>query len=134
MAASHVTLPDGWSKTTVDDSASGGYEVRRNSEDGATFVVRVIERDAEDSFKIRLTTISSAEPPVRHDYPVDTYDSVESAFADAESFVHELESRRREGRISGGVPSVGEVQRLIDEFTGSSNGTLLRRLLSRIGR
>ena len=134
MTASDDSLPEGWSKTTADESGRERYQYRLNEEVGATFLVWVIEGGEDEPFQIRLTTISDDGNRVRHDYPVDTYDSKETALAGAESFVDRLDSERRAGGISDDDPSVEDAQRLIDEFTGLSVGTRLRRFLGGIGQ
>lgn len=127
-------LPKGWSKTTADESGRERYQFRMNQEHGATFLVWVIGRGEDESFLTRLTTIGNAGNRVRHDYPIDTYDSRETAVVEAESFVDRLDSRRRAGRLSDDDPSVDDVQRVIDEFTGLTIGTRLRRFLGGIGQ
>lgn len=134
MTAPHDSLPEGWSKTTADESGRERYQFRLNQADGATFLVWVIERGETEPFQTRLTTISNAGNRIRHDYPIDAYDSKETALAGAESYVDQLDSRIRHRSISDDDPSVEDVQRSIDEFTGLSIGTRLRRFLGGIGQ
>lgn len=134
MTTPHDTLPEGWSKTTAEESGRERYQFRLNEEDGATFLLWLIDRGEDEPFRIRLTTISDDGDRVRHDYPIDAYDSKETALAEAESFVDQLDSERRAGRISDDNPSVEDVQHTIDEFTGLGIGTRLRRFLGGIGQ
>lgn len=130
----HDSLPEGWAKPTPDESGRERNQFRLNAEDGATFLVWVIERGEDEPFQIRLTTISDDGDRVRHDYPIDVYDSREAAIAGAESFVARLDWQRREGRLSDDDPTVEDVQRFIVEFVGLSIGVRLRRFLGGIGQ
>jgi len=134
MTTSHDTLPEGWSKTTADESGRERYQFRLNEEAGATFLVWVIDRGEDEPFQIRLTTISDDGNRVRHDYPIDSYDSKEAALAGAESFVDRLDSGLQQGTISNDDPSVEEVQRFIDEFIGLNLRARFRRFLGGIGQ
>lgn len=134
MTTPHDTLPDGWSMTSAEPSGRERYQFRLNEEDGASFLVWVIEPDEDEPFQIRLTTISDDGNRVRHDYPIDTYESRGTALVAAESFVDQLDSWRRAGRISDDVPSVEDIRKLVDEFVGLSIGTRLRRFLGGIGQ
>ena len=127
-------LPEGWSKTRADEAGRERYQFQLDQADGATFLVWVVERGEDDPFQTRLTTISNAGNRVRHDYPVDTYESKETAIDGAESFVDRLDSRLRQGTVSDDDPTVEDVQRFIDQFVGLGIGTRLRRFLGGIGQ
>lgn len=65
----------------------------------------VIEWETNESLQIRMTRGSSSGNPGRHGYPIETHDAEESALAEVETFVHELDSRGLVGRITDDDPS-----------------------------
>lgn len=62
-----------------------------------TFLVSLVRRSAREMYELRLTVIDLQSTRLRHDYPVDEYDSREAAVAGAESFIDHLSERFREG-------------------------------------
>lgn len=136
MARDGDSLPGDWAST--ENTGESGLEIRQfqlDRNDDATFLVWVLKRDVDSGvFETRLTTISKTGNRVRHDYPIDTYATEETAIDEAKEFVERLETRISSGALSAADPSIEEVQSLIDEFTGVGITGRLRRFLGQIGQ
>ncbi|WP_049936724.1 hypothetical protein [Haloplanus natans] len=68
-------------------------EYQHETTDETAFVLSITSRTDTGEFALRLSTIDPASTHVRHDYPVDEYDTVEEAAEGAESFVETLSQR-----------------------------------------
>lgn len=128
--------PDGnWSVSPEERrSASELRRLRLEYDDEATFLVWIHERDdPSEPFQLRLATISQTDDRVRHDYPVESFETGVAAFEALDEFTDVVETCVREGSLSSDDPSVETVQVIIDEFTDVGLRTRLDRFLARLG-
>lgn len=132
--------------TSADDkwlgpgtAASGADGSRREKfrfeleADGTTLAVTILDRERPtEPYAVRLTTRTGGRSPVRRDYRVGAYATIDAAIERAEALLDLLDARIRDGAVSGKDPAPGEIRAVVTEFTGPRIGTRLRRLGSRL--
>jgi quercetin dioxygenase-like cupin family protein len=125
-------LPPEWTERH-DETRHGAavVEYQHETADETTFIVSVTPRTDTGEFTLRLSTIDPASTHVRHDYPVDEYDTVEEAAEGAESFVETLSQRLRAGSISSADPNIDAIRETIQAFRGNRGFPSVRQLLRR---
>lgn len=133
MTETETDLPAEWIEKP--DEAQRGpaiVEYQHETADETTFIVSVMPKTADEGFKLRLSTINPTSTHVRHDYPVEEYETQAAAVEGAESFIEEFSQRVREGSISSADPEIDAIRETIQAFKGNrlfpSIGRLLRRL------
>lgn len=133
MSDPTVELPEGWHRHRRDDRDDAIVEYRHETGENTTFVVSVRRRpDPSDRYELRLSTIDPGADHVRHDYPVETYETRTDALTDAESFVELLTSRLESGSVSATHPGIDEIRRAIDDFANESLLSPVRGLIHRL--
>lgn len=128
-----IELPEEWGEQ-YDETQCGSAIVPYQHEAVAetTFIVSVLPRTANGGgYKLWLSTINPTSTPVRHDYPVDEYDSLDGAVDGAESFIAQFSQRVRDGAISTVDPKIEAIRETIQTFTGDRLFPSFRRLLRR---
>ncbi|WP_336331022.1 hypothetical protein [Haloarcula sp. CGMCC 1.2071] len=132
MTDTDIGLPAEWTRKREEAQHSTAVvEYQHETADDTTFVVSVMSKTADEGFKLRLSTINRTSTHVRHDYPVDEYDTVDDAVAGAQSFIEMFSQRVQEGSISAADPEIEAIRGTIEAFRGErvfpSIGRLLRR-------
>lgn len=128
-------LPGDWSVSRP--GAESSMEVRRfqlDRDGGGLFIVWVLHRTRDrDPIEAQLTTISDGGNRVRHDYPVGTFPDEATAIAETTAFVDLVDSRLKDGSVSGDDPSAAAIQDMLDEYHRIGVGSRLLRLMGQIG-
>lgn len=125
--------PSDWTEyvdTTQPDSALVEYQY--DSDDETTFIVSVLRRTTGDAgYQLTLSTITRTPARIRHDYPIDEYETLEEAVSGAESFLEQFSRRLRDGSISSHDPTIKEIEDTIQAFTAERQFSSVRRFLRR---
>lgn len=127
-----IDLPAEWiEKSEETQRGSAIVECQHETATETTYIVSVIPQTANKGFKLRLSTINPSSTHVRHDYPIEEYDTREDAVEEAESFIEEFSQRLQEGYISSADPEIEAIRDTIQAFKGNrlfpSIGRLFRR-------
>lgn len=77
-----------------------------------------MDQTDDKGYQVRLSTITRTSTKVRHDYPVEEYNSGAMAMTGAVSFIDHFTGRLREGSVSKTEPKVNIVRETIQDFTG----------------
>lgn len=109
MTESDLDLPAGWAGVSDEYQRKPRVAAYQHQPTEATaFLVTIADEGASpNQYRVRLSTVNIASKYVRHDYPVDGYDTRDAAFDAAESFVEHVHEHLQEGSISAGAPDGG---------------------------
>lgn len=132
MTDVEIDLPAGWTELSdekQDGSALVAYQYGTGEE--TTFIVSILPRVGERGYMLRLSTVDRTSTHVRHDYPVEEYDSLEVAVDGAESFLEHISQRLREDSMPAADPDIEAMRETIQAFTENRRFPAVRRLLRR---
>lgn len=131
MTSVDVDLPSEWrvQRPTAESGAPTTFRYRTST--GTRFIVAVA-RDPTDETSYTLHLSTETPTNVRHDYPVDSFDSREAALSAAESFMPYLTARVRQDKLSASDPSIDAVQESISSFRDDSLLESLRRAVGQL--
>lgn len=133
MTNVEIDLPSSWTERS-DETQHGSalVEYQHETGDKTMFIVSVLPRTADDKgYKLYLSTINPTSIHVRHDYPIEDYDSLEDAVDGAESFIEQVSHRLQDGSISSADPTIEEIRTTIQAFTDDQLFPSFRCLLRR---
>ncbi|MBO4248994.1 hypothetical protein IL252_14325 (plasmid) [Halomicrobium sp. IBSBa] len=99
------------------------------SPNDTTFIVAVQQPEEIDGYQLRLSTVVPGSKQIRHDYPVQTYETQAAALAGAEDFIEQLSTRFRDGSLSRDSPSIEATQAAVRDFADHRPFPLFRRLV-----
>ncbi|MFC4407932.1 hypothetical protein [Haloarchaeobius iranensis] len=133
MTDTDIALPAEWTKKREEaQHRTAVVEYQHETAEDTTFVVSVLSKPADKGFKLRLSAINRTSTHVRHNYPVEEYDTVDDAMEGAQSFIEMFSQRVQEGSVSAADPELEAVRETVETFRGEqifpSIGRLLRRL------
>ena len=128
----NISIPAAWTKKREEGRYSAAVvEYHHEIADEALFVVSVIPKTDDEKFELRLLAINRTSTHVRHDYPIDEYDTVEDAVEGAESFIGMFSQRLAEGSLSSSDPQIEAIRETITTFRGDRSLPTFGRLLRR---
>lgn len=132
MTNIEIDLPADWSEKNHETQRSVAVvEYQHKTVKKNTFIVSVLPRPDNEGYRLRLSTINPTSTHIRHDYPVDEYDTVEDAVEEAESFIEQFSQRLRDGFVSSADPEIEAIQDTIQAFTGNQLFPSIQRLFRR---
>lgn len=133
MPEPDLDLPAGWSRVDDDyqrESHVAGYQ--HQPTESTTFLVSITDEAASpNQYKLRLSTVNIASKYVRHDYPVDVYETRDAADDAAAAFIEHVDDYLKHGALSAVDPDLEETRAMIAEFTGNPLFPEIRRLYRR---
>ncbi|WP_152420653.1 hypothetical protein [Halorubrum tebenquichense] len=128
----NIGIPTAWTKKREEGRYSAAVvEYHHEIADETLFVVSVIPKIDDGKFELRLLAINRTSTHVRHDYPIDEYDTVEDAVEGAESFIEMLSQRLAEGSLSPSDPQIEAIRETITTFRGDRSLPTIGRLIRR---
>lgn len=129
-----IDTPSAWRRHSDEEkSDSAIVEYERKTADGMTFIVSVSQRTVDtEEYLLHLSTINPRSTPVRHDYPIEEYETREEAITEAEAFIQHLSRQLHTGAVSSADPTIDEIQEMIQEFTDAGFFPPLHHLVRRL--
>lgn len=126
-----IDLPADWTERANETQrASALVEYQHTTDDQTKFIVTLLKPASDDGdYRLRLSIVNTTSAHVRHDYPVDEYDTREVASAATEAFIECLDRRLAEGAISPADPEIDEIRNTIADFTGVRLFPSVRQLI-----
>lgn len=130
MSNAEGGLPAEWTRTSDDRARDPAVvEYQYETPNGTRFVVSVMPQNVEQGYKLRLTTINPTSRHVRHEYPIDEYDTLEAATEEAELFIDGLTQGLRSGSISSTNPDIMSMRSAIQAFRENRSVSSISRVL-----
>lgn len=128
-----IELPAGWiERTESTHRAAARIEYEYETADETIFIVSILPKTiGTGEFQLRFSTIDLTATHVRHDYPIDDYESLEAAVDDAESFIEVFSQRLWNGSISSVHPEMDAIRDTIQSYSSTSLRSSFQRLLWR---
>lgn len=130
-----IELPPDW-EVRSSDARTGETlaEFQRESPAGTRFVVAIRRPSDVAGYELRFSTIVPGSRQMRHDYPVEEYETRTDAFEGAEAFIEHVSTRIREGSLSSDDPTIEATRAAIRDFSDPRPFSALRRLVRIIRR
>lgn len=134
MAEIDLKLPQEWTERSVDEGGEQAVaKYHYETAEKTTFIVAVTQQASDPGkYKVRLSTISPTSTPVRHDYPVQEYETLSEAVEGTQSFLNQIASRLDNDEISRDDPSIEEIRSVIRDFSTGDGLLPVRRLIQRL--
>lgn len=133
MTEFEIELPPGWSEHSEESqrrSTVAKYQYTTAAD--TRFVVSLLKHPSNtDGYKLRLSTIIPLPTHVRHDYPVEEYDTRADAFEGVESFLEHISVQLHDGSVSHDEPRIEEIRGMIQDFTDTCLLSSIRQLVCR---
>jgi hypothetical protein len=127
-----IELPSEWAKRTGDNQHRIPVtEYQYTTAEDTTFIVSILPQANTKRYKLRLSTITltAKATHVRHEYPVEAYETRADAVDGAESFIEYISVQLYEGTVSQDDPEMEEILGTIQDFTGDRPFLSIRRLV-----
>lgn len=130
MTELDIDLPPDWTAQSTDALSGGAMaEFQRTSSTGTRFIVTVRRPSDVEGYKLRFSTIVPGSRQIRHDYPVQEYETRTDAFEGAEAFIEHVSTRIREGSLSSDDPTIEATRATIRNFTDPRPFASVRKLV-----
>lgn len=133
MTDTDISLPPEWTeKRDKGQHGTAVIEYQHETADDTIFIISILPKIADEGFKLRLSAIERTSAPIRHDYPVQEYDTFGDAVKGAESFIEIFSNQIQEGSILSADLQTEAIHEIIKTFRGEQTFSSIRCLLRRL--
>lgn len=134
MTDFEIDVPGTWQdRSEASQQTNVIAEYQRETSETTTFIVSVARPPGiKEEYELRVSTVNLTSTHLRHDYPVERYESRTDAIGGTESFLEQLSRQLRGGSISSDDPEMEEIRAAIRDVTGNRSFLPVRRLVRRI--